>query len=98
MSKKKKRGHSPPQKPKTELGHKLFAVRRDMPTEVRNAWYEWFKSQQPDMGKQTFEYLSRGDYIAKDNVRLAIAGLKEGKRLMDEYTASISQEVSDFVV
>ena len=79
MSKKK------PQKPKTELGHKLFKVRKQMTPELLDEWYRFFLMHREGMERKTFDYITRGDYISKENVRLAIDALRNGKDLVEKF-------------
>lgn len=92
MAAKKK--NSPHTKKKTELGKKLFAVRRDMSKELLNKWYVWAKSEKESLTETSFTQLSRGDYISKDDKLFAIAVLKEGKRMLAEYNAQLEAEIA----
>lgn len=83
MTKKK------PQKPKTELGRKLFIVRRQLPPELLEEWYRWFLQHRENMQPKTFDYITRGDYISKENVRLAMDGLRKGKDLLEKFEAEV---------
>lgn len=91
MSKKKKANK--PTKPKTELGQKLFAVRKQMNTEQCARWFAFFRQHRPEMTSATFDVISRGNYISKDNIRLAMDALKEGKLIVDSFREEMKKEL-----
>lgn len=91
MKKKKK---ATPLKPKTELGHKLFAVRKQMNNDLCQKWFGWFQGERPGMSEATFDAISRGDYISKDNVRLAMSALKKGKEMVEQYQLDLEVELN----
>lgn len=91
MAKKKK--NVKPTKAKTELGKKLCAVRKQMGTDQKKEWYEWFKTEKADLSEATFEDITRGEYISKDNIKLAMKGLTKGRQILEGLAAEIEQVV-----
>lgn len=86
---KKKKGN-PKTKPKTELGQKLFAVRKQMNNEQCDTWLAWFRTKR-ETTVVLFDSITRGDYISKDNVRLAMDALVEGRNIL----AALEEELKN---
>jgi len=79
----------------TVLGRKLFALRKKMPSIVIDKWYDWFAVQSPGMSKGTFNFITRGEYIAKKNEMLAARSLSAGAELLQEYRNQIRQVIGN---
>lgn len=85
-----------PTKPKTDLGHKLFHLRKQMNKSLLDKWFEWAQNNRdPKMTESVFNAITRGDYISKDNVWYATYMWKEGKRLLDEFNSSIDDQIKE---
>lgn len=93
MAKKKKTTR--PTKGKTEQGKKLSALRKKMSTDTLKKWHEWSSKNHPtgSMTEVTFNVVTWGQYISKDNIVFANQMLKEGKRLQEEFEKSVKDEL-----
>ena len=86
---------------KTELGKKLFAVRKQMSGKLMRQWYDWcvmeyeidFPRKKLKFTEAVFSQMTYGRYISKDNILFALKALKEGKRLVQEFEAHVEREL-----
>ena len=88
-------------KTKTELGKKLFAVRKHMSGDLLSQWFDWckeehakdFPNKKQKFTDAVFSQMTYGRYISKDNVLFALKALREGKRLVQEFEMHVEQEL-----
>lgn len=83
-------------KGKTEQGKKLFAVRKELPSDLLVKWFEWSVANAPHPEKMTqvvFDFITRGDFISKDHILFANKMLQEGKRMLEEFNKQVANEL-----
>ena len=88
---------------KSELGIKLFAVRKQMSGNLMRQWFDWcvmeygidFPKKKSKFTEAVFSQMTYGRYISKDNILFALKALKEGKRLVQEFEAHVSRELQN---
>ncbi|MDB5283339.1 MAG: hypothetical protein JWO06_2414 [Bacteroidota bacterium] len=90
-------------KGKSELGTKLFEVRKEMGAALLAKWYNWCKAEYsiefPDkklrLTEAVFSQMTYGRYISKDNILFALKALKEGKRMLQEFEEHVKRELQN---
>jgi hypothetical protein len=88
---------------KSEMGKKLFGIRKALNKELSGQWFEWcqqeysidFPNKRVGMTEAIFAHMTNGRYISKENTRFALKALKEGKRLLDEFEENIRRELEN---
>ena len=86
---------------KSQLSRKLYAVRKQLSTDLYSKWYEWSKTEyakdfshkDTPLTPVVFSQMTYGRYISKENMSFALKILKEGKKILHEYHEYIRQEV-----
>lgn len=88
---------------KTELGKKIYEVRKQMSKELLNRWFNWSKNEyttdfperKTNLTEAVFAQMTYGRYISRDNIVFALKVLKEGKRMVSEFDDHVKKELND---
>ena len=86
---------------KTQLNRKLYAIRKQLSTDLYNQWYLWskeeyakdFSHKNAELTPVVFSQMTYGRYISKENIPFALKILREGKQILHQYHEYIRQEV-----
>lgn len=86
---------------KAQLNKKLYAVRKQLNTDLYNKWYDWskveytkdFAHKNAVLTTVVFSQMTYGRYISKENVPFAVKILKHGKEILHDYNEQIRSEV-----
>ena len=86
---------------KAQLNKKLYAVRKELRTELFAKWFDSCKEEyakdfpyKPEaLTTVVFSQMTYGRYISKENLPFAVKVLKEGKKILSEYQEHIKREV-----